>query len=109
MAEALIDRIDRTIDQLLAGAQPAGYWTEAKTHNAVAAAVAQGRADWGVALVPVANAAGIAHLGHPPAGAGAQHVRPGDIHLAPPAVFDLGQRVDGDRRTLADLPERRGP
>jgi putative molybdopterin biosynthesis protein len=50
------------IDQLLAGAQPPGYWTEAKTHNAVAAAIAQGRADWGVALVPVAQAAGLAVL-----------------------------------------------
>jgi putative molybdopterin biosynthesis protein len=47
------------IDRLLAGTQPAGYWTEAKSHNAVVAAVAQGRSDWGVALVPVAKASGL--------------------------------------------------
>jgi putative molybdopterin biosynthesis protein len=42
------------IDQLLAGARPAGYLYEAKSHQAVAAAVAQGRADWGVAIAQVA-------------------------------------------------------
>jgi putative molybdopterin biosynthesis protein len=50
------------IDRLLAGAQPSGYWAEARSHNAVAAAVAQGRADWGVALEPVARAAGLGFL-----------------------------------------------
>jgi putative molybdopterin biosynthesis protein len=50
------------IDRLLRGAQPAGYWTEARTHNAVVAAVAQGRADWGVALEPVARVAGLGFL-----------------------------------------------
>jgi putative molybdopterin biosynthesis protein len=51
------------IDQLLQGAQPPGYWTEAKSHNAVVAALVQGRADWGVALVPVARVAGLSvHL-----------------------------------------------
>jgi putative molybdopterin biosynthesis protein len=43
------------LDGLLGGAKPAGYLTEAKTHSAVAAAVAQGRADWGVAIGPVAR------------------------------------------------------
>jgi putative molybdopterin biosynthesis protein len=43
------------IDRLLDGAQPAGYWTQPKSHGAVAAAVAQGRADWGVAIRPVAD------------------------------------------------------
>jgi putative molybdopterin biosynthesis protein len=43
------------IDRLLAGAQPAGYWAQPKSHGAVAAAVAQGRADWGVAISPVAE------------------------------------------------------
>jgi putative molybdopterin biosynthesis protein len=41
------------IDRLLGSARPAGYLTEARSHNAVAAAVAQGRADWGVAIVNV--------------------------------------------------------
>jgi putative molybdopterin biosynthesis protein len=33
------------IDRLLQGRQPQGYWAQAKSHNAVACAVAQGRAD----------------------------------------------------------------
>ena len=42
------------IDQLLGSARPAGYGNQPRSHNAVAAAVAQGRADWGVAIRPVA-------------------------------------------------------
>ena len=38
------------IDRLLAGAQPPGYAVQARSHNAMAAAVVQGRADWGVAV-----------------------------------------------------------
>ncbi|HYQ79995.1 MAG TPA: molybdopterin biosynthesis protein [Anaeromyxobacteraceae bacterium] len=44
------------VDRLLGEARPAGYTSQARTHNAVAAAVAQGRADWGVAIRPVAAA-----------------------------------------------------
>jgi putative molybdopterin biosynthesis protein len=44
------------IDQLLAGAKPSGYAVQASSHNAVAAAVAQGRADWGMAIASVAEA-----------------------------------------------------
>ena len=44
------------VDRLLGEARPPGYTSQAKTHNAVAAAVAQGRADWGVAIRPVAAA-----------------------------------------------------
>jgi putative molybdopterin biosynthesis protein len=44
------------IDRLLAGARPAGYAVQASNHNAVAAAVAQGRADWGMAIESVACA-----------------------------------------------------
>jgi putative molybdopterin biosynthesis protein len=43
------------IDQLLEGVQPAGYAIQARNHNAVAAAVAQGRADWGVAIAHAAR------------------------------------------------------
>jgi putative molybdopterin biosynthesis protein len=43
------------IDRLLGGARPDGYSNQPRTHNAVAAAVAQGRADWGVAIAPVAE------------------------------------------------------
>jgi putative molybdopterin biosynthesis protein len=44
------------IDQLLAGARPPGYAVQASNHNAVAAAVAQGRADWGMAIESVTAA-----------------------------------------------------
>jgi putative molybdopterin biosynthesis protein len=42
------------IDELLGAHRPPGYLTEARSHNAVVAAVAQGRADWGVAISTVA-------------------------------------------------------
>ncbi len=50
------------IDRLLGGAEPAGYAVQAKSHNAVAAAVAQGRADWGVAVEWVARRGGLGFL-----------------------------------------------
>jgi len=50
------------IDRLLGPARPPGYLAEARSHNAVAAAVKQGRADWGVAIEPVARAAGLGFL-----------------------------------------------
>ena len=43
------------IDRLLDGHRPTGYGTQTKSHNAVAVAVAQGRADWGVAIDTVAR------------------------------------------------------
>ncbi len=50
------------VDRLLGPARPPGYLTEARSHNAVAAAVGQGRADWGVAVAHVARAAGLGFL-----------------------------------------------
>ena len=50
------------IDGLLGGAQPAGYAVQTKSHNAVATAVAQGRADWGVAIDTVARMYDLAFL-----------------------------------------------
>ncbi len=47
------------IDQLLAGAKPQGYAVQPTNHNAVAAAVAQGRADWGVAIESAAKSLGL--------------------------------------------------
>lgn len=47
------------IDGLLAGSKPAGYWNQPRSHNAVAASVAQHRADWGVAIKPVADEMGL--------------------------------------------------
>ncbi len=50
------------IDALLAGARPPGYANQPRSHNAVAAAVAQARADWGVAIEPVARLYGLGFL-----------------------------------------------
>jgi putative molybdopterin biosynthesis protein len=50
------------IDALLAGARPPGYANQPRSHNAVAAAIAQGRADWGVAIEPVARLYGLGFL-----------------------------------------------
>jgi putative molybdopterin biosynthesis protein len=43
------------IDKLLGERRPPGYGVQTKSHNAVAAAVHQGRADWGVAIDTVAR------------------------------------------------------
>jgi putative molybdopterin biosynthesis protein len=50
------------VDGLLNGARPPGYANQPKSHNAVAAAIAQGRADWGVAIMPVATLYGLGFL-----------------------------------------------
>ena len=50
------------IDRLLGGARPDGYWNQPRSHNAVAAAVAQHRADWGMTIAPVARAAGLGFI-----------------------------------------------
>ncbi|WP_375788099.1 molybdopterin biosynthesis protein [Bradyrhizobium sp. Pha-3] len=50
------------IDRLLAGSRPDGYWNQPRSHNAVAAAVAQHRADWGMTIAPVARASGLGFI-----------------------------------------------
>jgi putative molybdopterin biosynthesis protein len=50
------------IDGLLLGRRPPGFAVEVRSHNAVAAAVCQGRADWGVAIEPVARAYRLAFI-----------------------------------------------
>jgi putative molybdopterin biosynthesis protein len=50
------------IDKLLSGKRPPGYSNQPRSHNAVAAAVAQSRADWGVAIEPVAKLYGLGFL-----------------------------------------------
>ena len=54
------------IDRLLAFGgdrrQPPGFYVEVKSHNAVAAAVAQSRADWGIGIEPVARDAGLGFI-----------------------------------------------
>ena len=50
------------VDQLLGERRPAGYGVQTKSHNAVAAAVAQRRADWGVAIDTVARQYGLGFI-----------------------------------------------
>jgi putative molybdopterin biosynthesis protein len=48
------------IDRLLETRRPPGYANQPRSHNAVAAAIAQGRADWGIAIANVAKLYGLA-------------------------------------------------
>jgi putative molybdopterin biosynthesis protein len=50
------------VDSLILGVRPPGYANQPRSHNAVAAAVAQNRADWGIAIEPVARMYGLAFL-----------------------------------------------
>ena len=50
------------IDQLIDGRRPPGYANQPRSHNAVAAAIAQGRADWGIAIANVAKLYDLAFL-----------------------------------------------
>jgi putative molybdopterin biosynthesis protein len=50
------------IDRLLDGARPDGYWNQPRSHNAVAAAVAQHRADWGMTIAPVAHTSNLGFI-----------------------------------------------
>jgi len=50
------------IDRLLGGVRPHGYAMQPRNHNAVAAAVVQGRADWGMTLDTIARNAGLGFL-----------------------------------------------
>jgi len=50
------------VDRLLGTQRPPGYGVQTKSHNAVAAAVAQERADWGIAIDTVARQYGLAFI-----------------------------------------------
>lgn len=50
------------IDRLLGGARPPGYAVQPRNHNAVAAAVTQKRADWGMTLDVIARNAGLGFI-----------------------------------------------
>jgi putative molybdopterin biosynthesis protein len=50
------------VDKLLGAHRPPGYGVQTKSHNAVAAAVHQGRADWGVAIDTVARQYGLGFI-----------------------------------------------
>ncbi len=43
------------IDQLLGDVRPSGHSIETRSHNAVCAAIKQGRADWGIAIRPISE------------------------------------------------------
>ncbi len=43
------------LDDLLKNSRPSGFFNEAKSHNSVAAAISQKRADWGIAIRSVAE------------------------------------------------------
>jgi putative molybdopterin biosynthesis protein len=47
------------VDKLLGDHRPPGYGVQTKSHNAVAAAVQQRRADWGVAITTIADQYGL--------------------------------------------------
>ena len=99
------------IDRLLAGRRPRGYAVEARSHNAVAAALEQGRADWGVLIEPVAAAYGLAFI--PLSAEQFDFVVP-DRRLGRPAVRAFREILNDreTRRRLADagfsLDEGRG-
>jgi len=50
------------VDRILGERRPPGYGVQTKSHNAVAAAVAQGRADWGIAIDTVARQYGLGFI-----------------------------------------------
>ena len=50
------------IDRLLGGAKPRGYAVQPRNHNAVAAAVVQSRADWGMTLDTIAGTSDLGFL-----------------------------------------------
>jgi putative molybdopterin biosynthesis protein len=50
------------IDRLLGGIKPPGYAVQPRNHNAVAAAVVQHRADWGITLETIARNAGLGFI-----------------------------------------------
>jgi putative molybdopterin biosynthesis protein len=50
------------IDKLLGERKPAGYGTQTKSHNAVAVAISQQRADWGIAIDTVARQYGLGFI-----------------------------------------------
>ncbi len=54
--------IDRLLSRVPGGVRPPGYAVQPRNHNAVAAALVQGRADWGMTLDTIARGAGLGFL-----------------------------------------------
>jgi putative molybdopterin biosynthesis protein len=94
------------IDRLLGSKKPPGYAVQPRNHNAVAAAVVQHRADWGVTLDTIARGAGLGFIPvqheqydfvTPTSRAGRPGVQAFRARLTDPAVGDslvrLGMRI----------------
>lgn len=93
------------IDSLIGSARPPGHSNQPRAHHAVAAAIAQGRADWGVAIEPVARALGLGFLPI------AEEHYDFAVAAAPraPAMLDAFERALADAApALAALGFRRG-
>ena len=95
------------IDRLLGGTKPPGYAVQPRNHNAVAAAVVQHRADWGVTLDTIARGAGLGFIPvqheqydfvAPKARADRPGVKAFEVQLADPATRDalagLGMKIE---------------
>ena len=64
---AMVNRNQRSgtrilIDEVLGHRRPHGYAVQSRSHNAVAASVAQGRSDWGIAIEVAAKQLGLGFL-----------------------------------------------
>jgi putative molybdopterin biosynthesis protein len=84
------------VDRLLTGARPPGYAVQPRTHNAVAAAVAQHRADWGVTLDTIARMAGLGFIA----------VQPEQYDFVVPAARAARTAVTAFRDLLAEPATR---
>ncbi|MEX2174987.1 MAG: molybdopterin biosynthesis protein [Pirellulaceae bacterium] len=100
----LLDRLLSGVNPpgYLVGEKPPGYEVQPRSHNAVAAAVAQGRADWGLCIESAARQAGLAFL---PVQEEQYDFAIPRLRLARPAVQDfLGLLADARvRQRLAAL------
>jgi putative molybdopterin biosynthesis protein len=90
------------IDRLLGGAQPAGYAIQPRNHSAVAASIAQHRADWGVCIASVAKQARLGFL--PLTEERYDFIIP-NSRLNRPAVKDFRQLI-ADESVRAELSKR---
>lgn len=90
------------IDDLLGSVRPIGWAVEARSHSAVAASVAQGRSDWGVAIEPAARTYGLGSL---PLGAERYDFAVPESRWDRPAVRAFRDALNGPtaRARLAEL------
>ena len=84
------------IDDLLEDQQPPGFALQVRSHNAVAAAVAQERADWGIGIAHVAEMYGL----------GFQPIQPEQFDLVIPVSREQRPAVRALRNLLGDSDVR---